>query len=59
MTAKYLVLANFRIFIPQPPANGKPRRDLRRQFTKGMLLKEIPEGHTAADWLAKGLVKAA
>ena len=56
---KYLVLANFRIFIPQAPVNGKPQPDLRRHFTKGMVLTEIPAGHSADDWVAKGHVKAA
>lgn len=56
MGDKYVIDANFHIYVAQ--GEGKPERKMI--FTKGMVLEasDIPAGHTADDWVAKGLAKA-
>jgi len=52
-----IILENFHVFVRM--GEGHPER--RIEFTKSMLVAvdDIPEGHTADDWVAKGLAKAA
>ena len=54
---KYLIEANFHVFVSQ--GDDKPER--KASFTKGMVVEaaDIPQGQSAADWVAKGLAKAA
>lgn len=55
---KYLIEANFHIFLP-PPQEGRPEPKV--SFGKGQVIDEsdIPEGHTGDDWVAKGLATVA
>lgn len=54
---KLIIEANFHVFVGQ--GAGKP--EAKAVFTKGMVVEgsDIPEGHTADEWVAKGLAKAA
>ena len=57
MGDKYVIAANFHVFVSQ--GEGKPER--KAPFTKGQVLEadEFPVGHTAEQWVAKGLATAA
>ena len=48
-----IIVANFHAFVPT--GDGKPERKVT--FTRGMVVEaaNMPEGHTADDWVAKGL----
>lgn len=48
---KYLAVANFHIFVGQPPR--------RAEFTKGMVIEaaHVPADQSAEAWEAAGLVK--
>jgi hypothetical protein len=54
--AKHVVAANFHVVIDQGP--DKPGRKV--EFKKGQVLeeKDLPDGHTFADWIGKGLATA-
>lgn len=54
---KLIIAANFHVDIDQ--GEGKP--PVRKQFTKGMVVDEaeLPDGHTAADWIGKDLAREA
>ena len=54
---KYLIEANFHVYVSQ--GDDKPER--KASFTKGMVVEsaDIPQGQSAADWVGKGLAKAA
>jgi hypothetical protein len=54
---KYLIEANFHVFVSQ--GDDKPER--KATYSKGMVVEaaDIPQGQSAADWVAKGLAKAA
>ncbi len=59
---KLIIAQTFHLFIRQgqhEDGTDKPAR--RATFAKGMVIEldEIPEGHTADDWVAKGLATAA
>jgi len=57
MGDRYVVVSTFNVFVAQ--GEGKPERKVT--FTRGLVLDEndIPAGHSAHDWVAAGLVKAA
>lgn len=47
--AKVIIVANFRVWIPQPGGRATPVN-----YTKGMVMDGLPE-EVADDWAAKGL----
>ena len=53
---KHVVVANFHVVVSQ--GADKPGRKV--EFSKGQVLeeKDLPEGHSFADWVEKGLVTA-
>jgi hypothetical protein len=55
--SKHVVAANFHVVVSQ--GEDKPGRKV--EFKKGQVLedRDLPEGHTFADWIAKDLVTAA
>lgn len=57
MGSKHIIEANFHCYVSQ--GDDKPERKV--SFTKGMVVEaaDIPEGQSAADWVAKGLAKTA
>lgn len=60
--ARYQARVAFHVFVAQGiDRDGKPRPDRKVAFLPGQVLNvsDIPEGHSADDWTAKGLVKAA
>lgn len=54
---KLIIAANFRVF--EREADGKTESP--REYLKGMTVatSEIPDGHTAQDWIEKGLAQEA
>lgn len=59
---KYLINANFHVFVPVPEgADGKPRPEAKKVFGRGQVIDEsdIPDGQSAEDWISKGLATAA
>lgn len=59
---KFIIAANFHVYVGQgknPDGTDKPDRKVT--FSKGMVVdaNDIPDGHTADDWVAKGLATAA
>ena len=53
---KHVVVANFHVVVSQ--GDDKPGRKV--EFKKGQVLedKDLPDGHTFADWVEKMLVTA-
>jgi hypothetical protein len=63
---KLLILENFAVDVPQGvhedgPHVGKDKPPITRRYLKGVVVdaSEVPEGQTAADWIEKGLARAA
>lgn len=58
---KYLIEANFHVFLLQEPAGDRPRPELKRSFGKGQVIDEadVPDGQSGDDWVAKGLASPA
>lgn len=54
---RLVIASNFRIFVPATDGRSEERRD----YGKGMVVAvaDIPAGHTAEAWIAKGLATAA
>lgn len=52
---KLVIAANFHVDIADPADPEKP--PVRKAYGKGMVVDEgdLPDGHTAEDWLVKGL----
>ncbi|NQW54296.1 MAG: hypothetical protein HQ465_23945 [Rhodospirillales bacterium] len=62
MDDKLIIAATFHLFVGQGQnADGTDKPARRATYAKGMVIEafEIPEGHTADDWVAKGLATAA
>ena len=57
---KVIIDSNFRVFVPILGTDGKPVGEERRDYGKGMVVSvsDIPDGHTAAAWIEKGLAMA-
>ena len=53
---KHVVVTNFHVVVSQ--GEDKPGRKV--EFSKGQVLedKDLPDGQSFADWIAKGLVTA-
>ena len=57
-----MIVENFHVDVEQgKDVAGKERPPIRKYFTKGMVIAvdQLPQGHSAQDWIDKGLAKAA
>ncbi len=61
MTDRYLIIANFHVFVPNTDDVDGRRPEVRKGYSRGQVIEasDIPEDQDVNAWISEGLVTAA